>query len=118
EQMVKEGKFREDLFFRLNVVRLTTPPLRERTEDIPVLLDHFLRVYTKENGYEPVQIEPGAMKHLVTYPWPGNIRELRNFAENAVVLRRGGTLSEFDLEPKFRGAAMPGPDLSTPPPAN
>jgi DNA-binding NtrC family response regulator len=65
-----------------------------------------------------VQVEPGAMKHLTAYPWPGNIRELRNFAENAVVLRRGGSLSEFDLEPKFRGAAAAGPDLSTPPPAN
>ena len=60
EQMVKEGKFREDLFFRLNVVRITTPPLRERTEDIPVLLEHFIKVYSKENGYEPVTVEPGA----------------------------------------------------------
>ncbi len=118
EQMVKDGKFREDLFFRLNVVRLTTPPLRERTEDIPVLLDHFIRLYAKENGYEPVQVEPGAMKHLAAYGWPGNIRELRNFAENAVVLRRGGHLSEFDLEPKFRGAGAPEPLLSSPPPAN
>ncbi len=118
EQMVRDGKFREDLFFRLHVVRLTTPPLRERTEDIPVLLDHFIRHYAKENGYEPVQVEPGAVKHLTVYGWPGNIRELRNFAENAVVLRRGGTLSEFDLEPKFRGAAAPESLLSSPPPAN
>jgi len=118
EQMVKEGKFREDLFFRLNVVRLTTPPLRQRTEDIPVLLDHFLRLYAKENGYEPVQVEPGALKHLTTYPWPGNIRELRNFAENTVVLRRGGTLSEFDLDARFRGGLEPASVLSSPPPAN
>jgi DNA-binding NtrC family response regulator len=90
EQMVKEGKFREDLFFRLNVVRITTPPLRERTDDIPVLLEHFIKVYSKENAYEPVTVEPGAMRYLQAYPWPGNIRELRNFAENAVVLRRGG----------------------------
>ncbi len=118
EQMVKEGKFREDLFFRLNVVRITTPPLRERTEDIPVLLEHFIKVYSKENGYEPVEIEPGAMKHLTAYPWPGNIRELRNFAENAVVLRRGGKLSEFDLEPKFRGEVAPPPAMVTATPAN
>ena len=118
EQMVKEGKFREDLFFRLNVVRITTPPLRERTDDVPVLLEHFIKVYAKENSYEPVVIEPGAMRHLQAYPWPGNIRELRNFAENAVVLRRGGKLSEFDLEPKFRGEAAPPPAMVTATPAN
>ncbi|MDB6166764.1 MAG: zraR 3 [Lacunisphaera sp.] len=118
EQMVKEGKFREDLFFRLNVVRITTPPLRERTDDIPVLLEHFINVYSKENAYEPVTIEPGAMKHLQSYPWPGNIRELRNFAENAVVLRRGGKLSEFDLEPKFRGEVAPPPNMVTATPSN
>jgi two-component system response regulator AtoC len=118
EQMVKDGKFREDLFFRLNVVRITTPALRERPEDIPVLLDHFLRQFAKENGYEPVTIEPGAMQHLQHYPWPGNIRELRNFAENVVVLRRGGTLSEFELEPKFRGQPDAPPPLHSPPPTN
>ncbi len=118
EQMVKDGKFREDLFFRLNVVRITTPPLRERTEDIPVLLEHFISVFSKENAYELVTIEPGAMKHLQTYPWPGNIRELRNFAENAVVLRRGGKVTEFDLEPKFRGEAPPPPSMLTATPAN
>ena len=118
EQMVKVGKFREDLFFRLNVVRITTPPLRERTEDLPQLLEHFIKGFSKENGYDPVTVEPGAMRHLQTYPWPGNIRELRNFAENAVVMRRGGVISEFDLEPKFRGEAAPPPALSSPTPAN
>jgi len=118
EQMVKEGKFREDLFFRLNVVRITTPPLRERTDDIPVLLEHFIKVYSKENAYEPVTVEPGAMRYLQGYPWPGNIRELRNFAENAVVLRRGGKISEFDLEPRFRGEVAPPPQMVTATPAN
>jgi len=118
EQMVKEGKFREDLFFRLNVVRITTPPLRERTEDIPVLLEHFIKVYSKENAYETVTVEPGAMRYLQAYPWPGNIRELRNFAENAVVLRRGGKISEFDLEPRFRGEVAPPPSMVTATPAN
>ncbi|MDI1319272.1 MAG: sigma-54 dependent transcriptional regulator [bacterium] len=118
EQLVKEGKFREDLFFRLNVVRITTPPLRERAEDIPVLLEHFIKVYSKENGYEAITIEPGAMRYLQTYPWPGNIRELRNFAENAVVLRRGGKVSEFDLEPKFRGEVPPPPVMVTGTPVN
>lgn len=118
EQMVKEGKFREDLFFRLNVVRITMPPLRERTDDIPVLLEHFIKMYAAENAYEPVLIESGAMQHLQRYPWPGNIRELRNFSENAVVLRRGGKITEFDLEPKFRGEVAPPPSLQTPSPAN
>jgi two-component system, NtrC family, response regulator AtoC len=118
EQMVKTGKFREDLYFRLNVVRITTPPLRERPDDIPVLLDHFIKVYSKENAYEPITIEAGAMQHLQAYPWPGNIRELRNFAENAVVLRRGGKVSEFDLEPRFRGEVAPPPSMQTATPAN
>jgi two-component system, NtrC family, response regulator AtoC len=118
EQMVKEGKFREDLFFRLNVVRITTPALRERADDIPVLLDHFIRQFAKENAYQPVTIEPGAMRHLQIYPWPGNIRELRNFAENIVVLRRGGSLSEFELEPKFRGEGDTLPPLHAMPSVN
>jgi DNA-binding NtrC family response regulator len=103
EQMVRDGKFREDLFFRLNVVRLTMPPLRERAEDIPLLLAHFIKVFSDENGAPLLTVEPGALRTLQRYPWPGNIRELRNFCENAVVLRRGGSLTEYDLEPKFRG---------------
>ncbi len=109
EAMVREGKFREDLFFRLNVVRLVMPPLRERREDIPLLLAHFIRHFSEENGVPPLTVEPGALRTLQAYAWPGNIRELRNFCENAVVLRRGGSLTEFDLEPKFRGEALPPP---------
>lgn len=111
EQMVRDGKFREDLFFRLNVVRLHMPPLRDRAEDIPLLLAHFIRILSQENGVPPLTVEPGAVRTLQAYAWPGNIRELRNFCENAVVLRRGGSLTEYDLEPKFRGdnpVAAPG----------
>jgi DNA-binding NtrC family response regulator len=110
EQLVIEKKFREDLFFRLNVVRITMPPLRARTEDIPRLLAHYIGQFSRENKVPPLTVEPGAMRYLQAYPWPGNIRELRNFCENAVVLRRGGKLTEFDLEPRFRGglrAALP-----------
>jgi len=107
EQMVKDGTLREDLFFRLNVVRITMPPLRERVEDVPLLLDHYMKLFSEENNVPPLIIEPGAMRQLQAYAWPGNIRELRNFVENAVVLRRGGKLTEFDLEPKFRGGAAP-----------
>jgi two-component system, NtrC family, response regulator AtoC len=103
ERLVREGKFREDLFFRLHVVRLTMPPLRQRAEDIPLLLAHFMKQFSDENGSPPLTIEAGALRTLQAYAWPGNIRELRNFCENAVVLRRGGTLTEYDLEPKFRG---------------
>ena len=110
EQMAREGKFREDLFFRLNVVRLTMPPLRERAEDIPLLLAHFIKGFSEENGVPPLTVEAGALRLLQAYPWPGNIRELRNFCENAVVMRRGGSLTEYDLEPKFRvQLALPAP---------
>jgi DNA-binding NtrC family response regulator len=104
EQTVRDGKFREDLYFRLNVVRLVMPPLRDRAEDIPLLLAHFIRLFSEENGVPALAVEPGALRTLQAYPWPGNIRELRNFCENAVVLRRGGSLTEYDLEPKFRSA--------------
>jgi DNA-binding NtrC family response regulator len=105
ERLVREGKFREDLFFRLNVVRITMPPLRARPDDIPLLLAHYIAQFSKENAVPPLTVEPGALRYLQAYPWPGNIRELRNFVENAVVLRRGGRLTEFDLEPRFRGEA-------------
>jgi two-component system, NtrC family, response regulator AtoC len=90
-------------------VRLTMPPLRDRPEDIPVLLAHFIRIFSEENSVPPLSIEPGALRTLQSYPWPGNIRELRNFCENAVVLRRGGSLTEYDLEPKFRGGGAVAP---------
>jgi two-component system, NtrC family, response regulator AtoC len=102
EKMVREGKFREDLFFRLNVVRITMPPLRDRADDVPLLLAHYIKIFSDENGVPPLTLEPGALKTLAAYAWPGNIRELRNFCENAVVLRRGGSLTEYDLEAKFR----------------
>jgi DNA-binding NtrC family response regulator len=115
EQMVREGKFREDLFFRLNVVRLFMPPLRERPDDVPLLLAHFIKMFSDENGVPPLTIEPGALRTLRSYPWPGNIRELRNFCENAVVLRRGGSVTEYDLEPKFRGEVAPTTTAATTP---
>ena len=110
EAMVRQGRFREDLFFRLNVIRIRMPPLRERADDISLLLAHFIRQFSAENGVPPLTVEPGALRTLQRYPWPGNIRELRNFCENVVVLRRGGSLTEYDLEAKFRGETS----LSTP----
>ena len=117
-QMAKTGRFREDLYFRLNVVRFVLPPLRERPEDIPLLLSHYLKIFSEENGQPLLTLEPGAMRTLQAYPWPGNVRELRNFCENAVVLRRGGTLTEYDLEPKFREGGLPAASGVSVPAAN
>lgn len=103
DAMVKEGTFREDLLYRLNVVKLTMPPLRERGDDIPVLLNHFMAQFAEENDVPMVEIEPEAMQALQAYRWAGNIRELRNFAENTVVMKRGGRLTAYDLDPRFLG---------------
>ncbi len=110
EAMVKDGKFREDLFFRLNVVRITMPPLRDRPEDVPLLLAHYLKVLSAENSLPLLTLEPGAVHTMQSYPWPGNIRELRNFCENVVVLNRGGALTEYDLDAKFRATGSPSVD--------
>jgi DNA-binding NtrC family response regulator len=85
-KLVQENKFREDLFYRLNVIALRLPPLRERKEDIPLLLDHFLKKFTHENGRNELRFSPQALKLLMDYDWPGNVRELENAVERAVVL--------------------------------
>jgi len=85
-QLVRDGKFREDLFYRLNVITIDLPPLRQRKEDIPLLVEHFLRKYSLENEREPRRITPEALRPLVGYAWPGNVRELENVIERAVVL--------------------------------
>ena len=105
-ELVKKGAFREDLFYRLNVVPIRLPSLRERKEDIPLLIDHWVRYYVTENGTDDLKIDPTAMRILESYRWPGNIRELKNFAENMVVMRRGGEVSQFDLPPHFVGGVL------------
>lgn len=100
-EMVKSGEFREDLLYRLNVVTIELPPLRERVEDLMTLLQHYTEQFSKENEVETVEISEGALKILKAYPWPGNIRELRNFCENIVILKRGSQLNEYDLEKKY-----------------
>src|SRR6202161_1176829 len=85
-KLVREGRFREDLFHRLNVISLQLPPLRERKEDIPLLIDRFLLQYSEENGKPPRRFTTGAMKLLIDYDWPGNVRELENVVERAIVL--------------------------------
>jgi transcriptional regulator with GAF, ATPase, and Fis domain len=92
-QMVKDGKFREDLYYRLDVIKVALPPLRERKEDIPLLVDHFLNFYCRENnkfldagGRSAITFSPEAMQILMEHAWPGNVRELENVVERAVVL--------------------------------
>ena len=104
-RMVEEGRFREDLFFRLNVVSLVLPPLRERAGDIPLLVDRFLKEFAAENNRRPPAMAPEVMDVLVSYAWPGNVRELRNAIERMVVLGRGDRLTLRDLPPPIRPAA-------------
>src|SRR5579872_4027547 len=98
KQMVREGRFREDLFYRLNVITIDLPPLRQRREDIPMLTDFFLQKYAKENDQSSKRITPEAMRPLLTYSWPGNVRELENVMERAVVLSSGSSIG-LDLLP-------------------
>jgi two-component system response regulator HydG len=103
EREVAEGRFRDDLFFRLNVVTITVPPLRERPEDVPLLVEHFLRLYAPE-GAKPKKISPRAMRLLMGHPWPGNVRELENAIQRSVVLSRGETIFPEQLPPRVRAA--------------
>jgi DNA-binding NtrC family response regulator len=91
-QAVREGRFREDLFYRLNVISIELPPLRSRREDIPLLAAHFLKYYADENGLPPRTLAPDALRTLVDYDWPGNVRELENAIERGVVLSSGSII--------------------------
>jgi two-component system response regulator HydG len=96
-QMVEDGAFRGDLFYRLNVVELKTPPLRERREDIPLLATHFLKRFAEKNRKKVDRFAPRAMDLLIRYSWPGNVRELMNTIERAVVLAASDCLVEEDF---------------------
>jgi transcriptional regulator with PAS, ATPase and Fis domain len=100
--MITEGTFREDLFYRLNVIHLTVPPLRERKEDIPSLIEHFLAAFTRNNGTPVHAISPEAVKLLADYAWPGNVRELENVIERLVVTGRNNTVMPDDLPMEIR----------------
>jgi two-component system, NtrC family, response regulator AtoC len=105
EQLVHEGKFRDDLFFRLNVVRITMPPLRDRKEDIPLLVRGFLRHFSKLNDKPLVDLTSDAMDALLSYNWPGNVRELRTAIEHGVVMATGPKITVHDLPMALRQAA-------------
>jgi two-component system nitrogen regulation response regulator NtrX len=95
---IRVGHFREDLYFRLNVIPIYVPPLRERLEDIPILADHFMAAFAREYGRRPKSFEPAATSSLQEYPWPGNVRELRNVIERLMIMVPGDSISEDDLD--------------------
>lgn len=113
EELILQQKFRQDLFYRLNVIKIELPPLRERKEDIPVLVDHFLNIYRKENKKEVEGVTEDVMEILINYDWPGNIRELENLIERAVVLSKTKLITRENLPTSFlstqeeRGAFAP-----------
>jgi two-component system, NtrC family, response regulator HydG len=105
---VKEGRFREDLYYRLNVVPITMPPLRERKEDIPPLADHFLTVYREKNRKPLKAISGKALDLLVRYDWPGNIRELENCIERAVIMAKEEMITPVDFPPHIQRLSREG----------
>jgi DNA-binding NtrC family response regulator len=119
KQLVREGKFRDDLYYRLNVICIDLPPLRQRKEDIPALVSFFLKRYAEENEKPVPQMAPEALRLLMDYPWPGNVRELENAIERAVVLATGSIVTPELLPPQIVGgsssampAVEPRPDAS------
>ncbi len=102
ETEVKEGKFRSDLFYRINVLNIHLPPMRHRTEDIPALVRHFVSYYNDRLGLQVTSVVPEAMKAMLAYPWPGNVRELQNVVERAMVLAEGPEVQPDQLPPSVR----------------
>ena len=114
---VEEGRFREDLFYRLNVIPITMPPLRDRLDDVPLLIDHFLKRFQDTRGSEVTGVEPEALGRLLTYGWPGNVRELENLVERMVTLADENRLTLDDLPVKLLEATegLPPPVIITAP---
>src|SRR5204863_5020880 len=96
-KMVEQGTFREDLFYRLNVVQIILPPLRDRPDDIPILVEHFLKEITDQKHTAPRHMSPEVMRRFMSYRWPGNVRELLNTLESMMVLADGDIITENDL---------------------
>jgi len=105
EAEVKAGKFREDLYFRINVVTVHLPPLRERREDVPILVAHFLAKLARRERRAAATLSPEALKLLNGYGWPGNVRELENAIERAVAVAKGNVVLPSDLPPEVGGGA-------------
>jgi two-component system nitrogen regulation response regulator NtrX len=100
--LIADGRFRDDLYYRLNVIPIEVPPLRERRQDIPLLVDHFLALFCTENGKRPKHVSGEALAYFVGYDWPGNVRELRNMVERLVIMAPGGVITPDDLPAPLR----------------
>jgi len=107
EEAIQRGEFREDLYFRLNVIPIVVPPLRERRDDIPLLVQHFARRTNDEHNLKPKRFEPAAMDALQRYRWRGNIRELRNAIERVMIMAPGDLVRVEDLPAELRGGDTP-----------
>ncbi|SKA76670.1 sigma-54-dependent transcriptional regulator [Desulfobaculum bizertense] len=107
---IKEGRFRQDLYYRLRVFPLEVPPLRTRSDDIPLLIDEFIANLTRKHGFRPMQFTDDAKAQLQRYPWPGNVRELKNFVERMLIMHGGNEVGPEDLPAEYLKAT---PDLST-----
>jgi len=105
-KLVGEGRFREDLYFRLNVVPVQVPPLRERIADIPPLAEHFVARFCRELGRPPARLHPAALERLQSYRWPGNVRELRNVIERVLLLEADDEIRPEHLPPEMSGQAL------------
>jgi PAS domain S-box-containing protein len=116
QELVAAKQFREDLYYRLRVIRVLLPPLRERREDLPEFIRHALSRACRRLGRPPVAVEPGALRLLLAYSYPGNVRELENLLEQAVALDEDGLITEADLPAELGGGASPGPAPGPPAP--
>jgi two-component system response regulator PilR (NtrC family) len=112
---VAEGRFREDLYYRLNVIEISLPPLRDRRDDIPLLVQHFVERYARELEKPPMELSDDAMRRLVAYDYPGNVRELENVVERAVALCRGQTIDSEVLPPTVLSPREPDHPTRIPP---
>lgn len=113
QQMVREGTFREDLFYRINLIPLHLPPLRERREDIPLLVRHFADSYTSLNSLQPVEFAPDTLGYLASLPFMGNVRELKNLVERTILINGNSCLLPADFEAQYNGETMCGDEVNT-----
>ena len=113
QQMVREGTFREDLFYRINLIPLHLPPLRERREDIPLLVRHFADSYTSLNSLHPVEFAPDTLGYLASLPFMGNVRELKNLVERTILINGNSRLLPADFEAQYNGETMCGDEVNT-----